>query len=236
MNLFWYELWRSYFYIQFQSLIYALNRKPKYPGADWGDRPNKKMNGLRWTEIQKRKLKYVNRKPKYVNRKPKYVNRKSKYVNRKLKYLNRKPKYLHRGRNIWRWNRNSFLNNQNSFLNNWNIFLNNRLIILVVVLIVINRLVARPARPASRTTWNLWLWCCFSVAGSYFFRGYFFFMYVYDSVFRYSSLYTVDILFSDNQGNHYSSIFDDYHYINLLKSYHKSVKMCCRFPLFIPPA
>jgi hypothetical protein len=44
-----------------------------------------------------------------------------------------------------------------------------RLIVLVVALITINRLVARPARPASRTTWNPWkclhplsfvLWIC----------------------------------------------------------------------------
>jgi hypothetical protein len=128
MNLFWYELWRSYFYIQFQSLIYIYICAAKQIETA-------EMNGLRWTEIRNGKPKYVNRKPKYVNRKP--------------KYLNRKPKYLHRGRNIWRRNRNSFLNNRNSFLNN-------RLIVLVVVLIAINRLVARPARPASRMTWNLW--------------------------------------------------------------------------------
>jgi hypothetical protein len=142
MNLFWYELWRFYFYIQFQSLICIYICAAKQIETA-------EMNGLRWTEIRNGKPKYVNRKPKYVNRKP--------------KYLNRKPKYLHRGWNIWRRNRNSFLNNrnsflnnQNSFLNNRNIFLNNRLIVLVVVLIAINRLVARPARPASRTTWNLW--------------------------------------------------------------------------------
>jgi hypothetical protein len=64
----------------------------------------------------------------------------------------------------------------------------------------------------------------------------FLFIYIYDSVFGYSSLNTVDILFSDNQGNHYSCISDDYHYINLFKSYHKSVKLSCWFPLFIPPA
>jgi hypothetical protein len=55
----------------------------------------------------------------------------------------------------------------------------------------------------------------------------FLFIYIYDSVFGYSSLNTVDILFSDNQGNHYSCISDDYH---------KSVKLSCWFPLFIPPA
>jgi hypothetical protein len=46
--------------------------------------------------------------------------------------------------------------------------------------------------------------------------------------------YIVQILFLNNQGKHYSSTFDNFDYINLLKSYDKSVKMCSWFPLFFP--